>query len=221
MRLRNRPWAAGELDACPYYIKDFAQNHGKWHEAFANGNSIWLELGCGKGLYIAATAPKRPDINFIAADIKGLMLAYARRYIEAAFAAVGKSVDNVKLLSVDASRIQNAFSPEDKVQRIIINFCNPWPKPHHYKRRLIHTKQLLLYREFLADDGEIYFKTDSDMLYEAAPAYFEEAGYEILEDLADYYSRYELDEAALTEHERKFLGEGLPIHFMRAKKKAQ
>ncbi|MBQ9959892.1 MAG: tRNA (guanosine(46)-N7)-methyltransferase TrmB [Oscillospiraceae bacterium] len=219
MRLRNRPWAAGELAACPYYIQDFTQNRGRWHDVFQRKNPIWLELGCGKGLYIAATAPKNPDINFIAADIKGLMLAYARRYIEAAFAAVGKSVDNVMLLSVDASRIQNAFAPEDKVQRILINFCNPWPKPHHYKRRLIHTRQLQLYREFLADDGEIYFKTDSDMLYAAAPAYFEEAGYEVIEDLCDYYSVYPMDDSALTEHERMFLNQGLPIHFMRAKKK--
>ncbi len=217
MRLRNKPWAAGVLAGCPYYISDPELNRGRWKEAFGTEHPIWLEVGCGKGLYIAGTAPSHPETDFIGADIKGLMLAYGIRYVDDAFGGA-ENVKNVKFLSVDALRISRAFAPEDGIEKIIINFCNPWPKSKDNKKRLIHPRQLAQYREFLKDGGEILFKTDDDGLFADAPDYFSSSGFRITELLEDYYSSYVPDEAALTEHERKFMEQGLPIHFIRAVK---
>ena len=215
MRLRNRPWAAGTLAGCPYYIADPAAGKGRWREIFGNGNPVTLEVGCGKGLYIAGDAPLHPEINYVGADIKGLMIAYGIRNVDEAFGGSG-NVRNVRFLSVDATRISSSFDRTDGVERIVINFCNPWPKPRDNKKRLIHPRQLNQYKEFLAPGGELRFKTDDDGLFADAPAYFAEAGFTVLETLEDYYSCHDPALEALTEHERKFMEQGLPIHFIRA-----
>lgn len=220
MRLRNKPWAADVLNGCPYYTREPSANRGRWKDVFGNCNPIWLEIGCGKGFWLAGTAPLNPDINFIGADIKGLVLAYSIRLLDDTFMG-SMNVLNVHLLSLDAERIREAFAPEDNIERIIINFCNPWTKPQHKKRRLVHTRQLVQYRQFLADDGEIIFKTDSDELFADSPAYFAEAGFEILEITDDYYATHDKIISLMTEHERKFTEMGLPIHYIRAKKKAE
>ena len=110
-------------------------------------------------------------------------------------------------------------APDDRVERIYINFCNPWPKPRHQKRRLTHTRQLLQYRTFLIDGGEIWFRTDDDGLFEDSHTYFAQAGFEILEESWDLPpgTRPECPE---TEHERMFRDEGIPIKFLIARKGA-
>ena len=216
MRLRNRPWARPELDSCDYYVQDSFAYAGHWHEVFGNDDPIWLELGCGKGLFLAGYAPFHKDINFIGADIKSLMLAYARRNIQEAYDSAGETVTNCRLLSLDVERIRFAFLPEDSIERIIINFPNPWPKEPHKKRRLTHTRQLLQYKDILSDSGEIHFKTDSDMLFEESIPYFTEAGLTILEQEYDYYSVHPMDPQILTEHESKFIEAGMPIHYIKA-----
>jgi len=220
LRLRNRPWAAPELSECGYYAGDPEEFRGRWSERFGNKNPIWLEIGCGKGLYIAGKAPLNPQINYIGADIKSLMLAYARRNIEEAFAKTGQPVSNVVLLSVDAERIYNAFSEDDKIDRIILNFSNPWPKPHHHKRRLTHPKQLEHYKAFLKDGGIIEFKTDNDELFEASKGYFEECRMQMNEVCDDYYATHDMDPSVLTEHEQKFLAMQMPIHYIKASYRA-
>ncbi|MDO5138883.1 MAG: methyltransferase domain-containing protein, partial [Oscillospiraceae bacterium] len=115
MRLRNRPWAKPELESCDYFIQDSFSHAGHWRELFVNINPIWLELGCGKGMYLAGFAPYHPEINFIGADIKSLMLAYARRNIQEAYDKENKPVNNCLLLSLDVERVRFAFSPEDSI----------------------------------------------------------------------------------------------------------
>lgn len=218
MRLRNRPWAKPELESCEFYIQDSFEHAGHWKEIFGNNNPIWLELGCGKGLFLSGYAPYHQELNFIGADIKSLMLAYARRNIQESYDSASIPVSNCKLLSLDVERIRYAFSPEDSIDRIIINFPNPWPKEPHKKRRLTHTKQLLQYKNIMSDSAEIHFKTDSDMLYEESIPYFAEAGLVILEQEDDYYSTHQMDPLVLTEHEKKFIDSGMPIHYIKAKK---
>ena len=217
MRLRNRPWAAPELAECSYYVRDFSRFRGIWKNAFGNSNPIWLEIGCGKGLYLAGMAPEHPEINFIGADIKSLMLAYARRNLEAAFMLAGRPVDNVILLSVDAERILSSFSEEDTIDRIILNFSNPWPKSSYNKKRLTHPRQLEKYKVFLRPQGEIDFKTDNDDLYNDSLEYFSSTGFELEETCFDYYSSHPIDRSILTEHEQKFMEMGMPIHYIRAR----
>ena len=218
MRLRNRPWAKPELANCPYFIQDAFAMNGKWRSFFSEEHPIHLEIGCGKGLYLSHEAPLHPQINYIGADIKDLMLAYARRNLEAAFEASGSPVANCALVSLDAERIGQMFSKEDGVQRIIINFPNPWPKDAHKKRRLTHPRQLIQYRQFLADDGEILFKTDNRDIFEDSVDYFHECDYSIVELDQDYYEHREIPWDSLTEHEEKFLKQGDPIYYLKAKK---
>ena len=108
------------------------------------------------------------------------MLILAKRKIEAAYQAAGRPIDNVKIMSTDIERIKGVITAEDTVSRIYINFCNPWSKNgSSHKHRLTYPRQLINYREFLKDGGEIYFKTDDDDLFRDSLEYFPASGYDI------------------------------------------
>ena len=216
MRMRRKPWARPELAASPFcydeYSNDPTQYRGAWRQQFSRPEApLWLELGCGKGGYVAQAALRWPQANFIAVDIKSEVLVLAKRSVEAAFAAAGKpEVDNVKIVAQEIGLIERLLSAEDKVERIFINFCNPWPKECHNKRRLTHPRQLILYREFLAEGAEIWFKTDDDELFEASLQYFPDAGFEILQVARDLHEN-EPEDNLRTEHEEMFSSQGIPI----------
>lgn len=215
MRMRKKPWARPELDACNYFIKEPKSMKGKWKTYFTNQAPIYLELGCGKGSFIAQIASNNRNINFIAVDIKDDMLGYARRKLEMAYN--GEKVENVALMPYDIERIWDVFSEEDTIDRIYINFCNPWPKPKHRKKRLTHTRQLEKYMLFLKDDGEIHFKTDDDDLYKDSLTYFIEAGFEIIENITDL-EKFPDKQSYITEHETMFMEQGIKIKKIVAKK---
>ena len=181
MRMRFKPYARPELLASPLHAHDPMANRGHWHEVFARpGQPLHLELGCGKGGFLSQLASRHPENNYLGIDITDKVLILAKRKLEAAYAEAGIPADNVQIMSLDIERILNAFAPEDTVDRIYINFCNPWDKKAgHRKHRLTHTRQLALYRKFLAPGAEIWFKTDDDGLFEDSLAYFEEAGFQI------------------------------------------
>ena len=107
--------------------------------------------------------------------------------------------------------IDNVFGDGDKIDRIYINFCNPWPKAKHNKRRLTHTRQLEKYKTFLKENGEIYFKTDDDELFEASLEYFKEAGFKIDKITYDLHKEAIFEENIETEHEKMFSAEGIKI----------
>ena len=216
MRMRRKPWARPELAASPFcydeYSNDPTRYRGSWRQQFSRPEApLWLELGCGKGGFVAQAALHWPQANFVAVDIKSEVLVLAKRSVEAAFAAAGKpEVDNVKIVAQEIGLIERLLSPEDKVERIFINFCNPWPKECHNKRRLTHPRQLVLYREFLTDGAEIWFKTDDDELFEASLQYFPDAGFEILQVTRDLHANEPADNLR-TEHEGMFSSQGIPI----------
>ncbi len=214
MRIRRKKWARPELDTCDYYIDNAEDMKGRWHTAFAdNSRPLYLELGCGKGVFAAQHALKYPDINIIAADIKADMLAVGRRTIESMFSAAEKQHDNVMLLRINIADISKFFTPDDSVDRIYINFCNPWNRGKHNKRRLTHTRQLVQYREIMKPGAEIRFKTDDDQLFEDSLAYFEESGFKITYLTRDLHSG-KLPDNLITEHERMFSEEGKKIKFL-------
>lgn len=213
--MRKKPWARPELEACQFFIQQPASQKGKWRQYFVKQAPIFLELGCGKGGFLAQIASKNRDINFIAVDIKDEMLGYARRKLETAFN--GEKIENVALMPYDIERIWDVFSEEDTIDRIYINFCNPWPKPRHRKKRLTHTRQLEKYRLFLKDGGEIHFKTDDDGLYKDSLNYFKEAGFEIIKKIEDL-EKEKSEENYLTEHELMFMEQGIKIKKIVAKK---
>lgn len=218
MRMRRKAWVRPELEACKFYVSNPSQNKGKWNKCFKKKSPIHMELGCGKGKFIAELASQNPDINYIVIDIKSEMLGLAKRNVEKEYLKRNKEINNILLMSQEIEIIDQMMDKNDKVDRIYINFCNPWPKPRHNKKRLTHTKQLEKYKIFLRPGGEIFFKTDDDKLFESSLKYFEEAGFEIIKKTYDLHSE-KLEENILTEHEEMFSKQGIKIKGIIAKLK--
>ena len=172
MRIRRKKWAKEELEKAKFYIDNPEIYQNQWLEKFPKNQPLHLELGCGKGTFIANLASRHPEINYIAVDMIEAMLGLSKRNIEEAYE--GKNPENLFLIRANVERIFEVFGEKDSVDRIYINFCNPWPRGKHNKRRLTHTRQLENYKKFLKKDGEIYFKTDNDELFEATLEYLEE-----------------------------------------------
>ena len=129
MRMRFKPYARPELLACDFHVHEPLTHAGHWHELYARPEQpLHLELGCGKGGFLSQLAPLHPDINYLGIDITDKVLILAKRKVEAAYAAAQLPPDNVKIASLDIERLSGVFSPADTVQRIYINFCNPWSK---------------------------------------------------------------------------------------------
>ena len=218
MRMRKKKWAQPELDACPYFITDCDRYRGQWQTLFPKAQPLHVELGCGKGVSTAIMAHAERDTNFVAVDISSDVLGSARRNIASAYGE--ESVDNIRLTGKNILFISQTFSEEDRVERIIISFCNPWgERLKHRKRRLTHPRQLMQYREFLVDGGEIWFKTDDDDLFYDSIEYFRACGFSprfITFDL--HASGFEPN--YISEHEALFSRQGVPIKMLIAVKGA-
>ena len=220
MRIRYKKWARPELEASTFYIDEPEKIKGKWREGFKNKeNPLYLELGCGKGYFIANLASRHQEINYIAIDLVDAMLGLAKRNIEQIYKENNIETDNIRITRFDIERIPLILDKEDKIERIYINFCNPWPRGKHHKKRLTHTRQLEKYKTFLTDDGEIYFKTDDDDLFAASLTYFEESGFEIIKKTYDLHNEEEFWENIETEHENMFSEQGIKIKALIAKRK--
>ena len=216
MRIRKKKWEAPELAECPFYTKEPDQYKGKWMSWFKKEQPIHLEVGCGKGTFAGTMAKNHPDINYIAVDIKEDMLGVARRNVVKIFGE--QEVNNLVLVQKNCEQIGDTFSSEDNIERMYINFCNPWPREKHKKRRLTFPRKLVQYREFLPDNGEIHFKTDDDELFEESIEYFKECNFEITEITYDLHNS-DIDGGPMTEHEKMFSDEGIKIKYLTAVKK--
>jgi len=215
MRIRRKKEAKPELEACDFYIKKPEEQKGKWKNLFHNENPIYLELGCGKGLFASSFGADNPNINLLAIDIKSEILLHAKRNIEKTYEEKNRQVENVLIMAQNIEQILDAFNENDKIERIYINFCNPWPKPRHKKRRLTHINQLEKYKTFLIDRGEIHFKTDDDELFRESISYFKHCGFNIKEEIYDLPLE---DGNILTEHEKMFREKGIKIKKLIAEK---
>lgn len=212
MRIRRRPWAKQELEEAKFYIDDPTIYKSKWKEQFKDQNKpLHIELGCGKGSFIASLATTHPEINYIAVDFIEAMLGLSKRNIEQQYKQKNMEIDNLLLIRLNAERILEAFSEEDTVDRIYINFCNPWPRGKHKKRRLTHTRQLEHYKEFLnKENGQIFFKTDDDELFDESLDYFKQCGFKIVKQTRDLHNDL-IFEDIRTEHEQMFSQQGIKI----------
>lgn len=218
MRIRFKPWARPELEASKFYIDNPEDYKGKWRTLFKNDNPLYLELGCGKGNFIANMASENLNINYIAIDLIDAMLGLAKRNIEKIYTDKNLEISNVYLTRFDIERVPLILDKADNIERIYINFCNPWPKGKHRKKRLTHTRQLEKYKEFLSDNGEIYFKTDDDGLFNDSINYFKETGFVIEKMTYDLHSEDNFWNNVETEHEKMFSAEGIKIKALIAKK---
>lgn len=205
MRIRKKPYAKTELEECDFYVKEPHKNKGNWNKAFKKEQPMYLELGCGKGLFTSKFAKENPNINLIAIDLISEMLLSTKRNVEQEFSS------NILIASYNIEQILDIFNENDKIDRIYINFCNPWPKAGHKKRRLTHTRQLEKYKVFLSGNGEIHLKTDDDNLFNESIKYFEEAGFKIIYKTYDLHSEQEIQDNYKTEHEIMFIEKGIKI----------
>jgi len=212
MRIRFKPWARPELEASKFYIDNPEEYKGKWKEAFKEpSNELHLELGCGKGSFISQLAVKNHNINYLAIDLVDAMLGLAKRNIEQKYNENEKEIDNIIITRYDIERILNILNLEDNVKRIYINFCNPWPRGKHHKKRLTHIRQLDKYKQFLQKNGEIFFKTDDDSLFADSLLYFKQTGFTIEKFTYDLEKEENFWDNIVTEHEQMFMNEGIKI----------
>ena len=209
MRMRRKPYARPELAACAFNVGDPAQFKGCWREQFARPDApLHIELGIGKGGFLAQTAHENRNINYLGIDIKSEVLVVAKRKIEAAYG--DEPIDNVKIMSWDIERLFNAFAPEDAIERIYINFCNPWYKTGDKKHRLTFPRQLRTYASLMTSEAQLRFKTDDDGLYRDSCKYFEEEGWRVIFSSEDFAVK-PMPDNIITEHEAMFMREGKSI----------
>ena len=219
MRIRYKKWARPELEASKFYIDEPEKLKGKWKDQFENSKQpLHLELGCGKGQFMARLALENQNINYIAIDLVDAMLGLAKRNIEQIYKENNIETDNIRITRFDIERVMLILEEKDQIDRIYINFCNPWPRGKHHKKRLTHTRQLEKYKEFLVDGGEIFFKTDDDGLFNDSLIYFKETGFELLKTTYDLESEENFWDNIETEHEKMFKEQGIKIKALIARK---
>lgn len=205
MRLRNKPWAKDKLAEYPQYvIASPEQYKGNWDKVFQNAQPLHIEIGTGKGRFITEMAKAHPDINYIGIELfDSVIITALDRCIEA-------NIPNVKLLNVNATDLMDYFAEGD-VDRIYLNFSDPWPKKRHEKRRLTYKDFLKTYESILVDEGEIHFKTDNQGLFESSLKSFSEYGCLLTYVSLDLH-RSDFEGNIMTEYEEKFSQKGNRIY---------
>ena len=201
MRLRKKPHTDEKLQA----FADFV-TRGEVQPIIKDpARELYVELGTGKGDFITQIAERNPQINFIGLEVEATVILSAARKIRE------KNLSNVRLIVFDINNIAEIFS-EHEVDRLYINFCDPWPKKRHAKRRLTHARFLEMYRKILKPRGEICFKTDNRALFDFSLEQFALAGCEVRDVTNDLHAD-EPPENIRTEYENRFSAEGVPINF--------
>ena len=203
MRMRKKPNLLPRMERASAVLTTRPEElRGKWLEAFPGHAHLRLELGCGKGGFTCAAAAAMPDTLLVAVEkVPDAMVVAMERAVEA-------GVTNVRFLDEDAQRLPELFAPGE-VERIYINFCDPWPKKKQFKRRLTAPGFLGLYRQVLAPGGEIRFKTDNLPLFDWSCETLAAAGFQLSEVTRDLHANGPV--GIMTDYEKKFYGEGKPI----------
>ena len=202
--MRKKPNLIPRMERCgDVLIRDPEERRGRWRELMPEARELRLELGCGKGRFTAGTAAAEPDVLFLAIErVPDAMVIAMER-------AVAGGLKNVFFLEDDAARLPQLFAPGE-VDRIYINFCDPWPGQRHAKRRLTGEGFLHIYRQVLKDGGQIHFKTDNRDLYEWSLFQFPKAGYALSEVTRDLHA--DGVRGVMTDYEEKFHSLGTPIN---------
>ena len=207
MRLRNIKGATEAIESSPYCIQAPAEMKNHWREFFGNDNPIHIEVGMGKGRFLMNLAALHPDINYIGIE----------RYTSVLFRAIQKMEEdepplpNVHFICMDADELPEVFD-EKSIDKIYLNFSDPWPKDRHAKRRLTSRQFLARYDQILKPDGVLEFKTDNRPLFDFAIEELEPAGWKAQVITYDLHNDAALMEGnVMTEYEEKFSSVGNPI----------
>jgi tRNA (guanine-N7-)-methyltransferase len=214
MRLRGRKGIREELEAQKDLVilnpKDYK---GHWAEFFGNDRPIHVELGMGKGRFISQMSLQHPDINFIGADKYDELLRRASEKARLARteAGLGNELSNLALALFNIEYIEDIFAPGE-LERIYLNFSDPWPKKRHARRRLTHPRFVEKYCAILNDRGEIHFKTDSELLFEFSLNSFADMGLRLRNISLNLHAEGIRPDHVMTEYEAKFVEQGMNIY---------
>ena len=205
MRMRKKKNCAERMERCSgIWIKNPADYKGRWRELFKNDNPIHIEIGCGKGSFVAGMAKMYPDINFIAIEKVEDVIVMA---MEKAAAA---ELENVIFADIDAQVLADIFE-KGEISRIYLNFSDPWKKNKQAKRRLTHKNFLDKYKQVLNEGDYIWFKTDNRKLFEFSLNSFCMENFK-LENITFDLHNSGFEGNVVTEYERRFADEGAPIY---------
>ena len=207
MRLRKKPQTLEKLENFSDFVtveKIDSSRAGNWQKIFGNENPLHVELGTGKGDFICAMAEKNPQINFVGIEMEAEVVLKAARKIDE------KNLSNVKIIVFNVNQIEEIFA-ENEIDRLYINFCDPWPKKRHAKRRLTYITFLQKYKKILKSAGEIHFKTDNRALFDFSLEQFELANLKVSDISYDLHAN-EPPENVRTEYENRFSAAGVPIN---------
>lgn len=206
MRLRHKPWAEEFIaNHSEIVVPNPEQYKGNWQQIFGNDHPLHIEVGTGKGQFVTGMALQNPHINYIGIELFDSVIVKA---IEKVIAA--GSPPNLRLLKVNGAKLNEFFDKND-VDRVYLNFSDPWPKTRHAKRRLTHSSFLRLYETILVDNGEIHFKTDNRGLFEYSLVSMSEYGMLLKYVSLDLHANMPEDNI-MTEYEQKFSAKGQPIY---------
>ncbi|WZX99533.1 tRNA (guanosine(46)-N7)-methyltransferase TrmB [Bacillus sp. FSL W7-1360] len=210
MRLRHKPWARETLAAHPdIVVAEPERYRGKWHMAFDQAQPLYVEVGTGKGKFLTEMAQKYPDIHFIGIEKYESVLLTALERVKKA------GISNVRLLAQDVAKLDHFFA-EDELDRLFINFTDPWPKNRHERRRLTYQSFLMQYQYVLNPDGEVHFKTDNRGLFEYSLQSMSTYGMAFHDVSLDLH-KSGLEGNVMTEYEERFVQKGLPIYRLEAR----
>lgn len=204
MRMRKKPNLEPRMEACAQWrIADPETHRGSWRQLYPECKALWVEIGCGKGKFTVETAQANPDVLLIAIE----------RCREAMVMAMEKARDmnltNVYFIDMDVANMGDCFDVGE-IDRMFINFPDPWPRSKNAKRRLTHRNFLGIYRKVIADGGEIHYKTDNAKLFEFSLEEFEAVGLETKNVTRDLHANGPV--GIMTGYEEKFYALGTPIN---------
>ena len=205
MRLRNITGAREAIAVHPYVIQNPKDYKGEWHIFWGNTHPVHIEVGMGKGKFLMTLAAKNPHINYLGIEMYSSVLLRAVQKLET------EPLDNLRLILMDAREITEVFT-EEEVDRIYLNFSDPWPKDRHAKRRLPSRQFLARFQSILKKEGLLEFKTDNRDLFDFAVEETKEAGWEIKALTYDLHREEEMMRGnIMTEYEERFSSQGNPI----------
>ncbi len=207
MRVRRKKHGAERLSACENY--KLSTPVESFEEVFGNENEVNIEIGCGKGNFITENAKRRPDTNFIAVEkISDVLVVCAEKIAES-------QLSNVRFLCADAKELGEIL-PEHSVDRIYLNFSDPWPKKGYMKRRLTYSAFLEIYKKILKPHGSLFLKTDNLQLFEFSLEQLQECGFKLENISYDLHNSEFAADNIMTEYEKNFSEKGMKINRVEA-----
>lgn len=209
MRLRHKPGAADQIKQYAHYvIPNPTEQKGKWKQVFEKEQPLHIEVGTGRGRFMVEMAKANPHINYIGIE------KYTSVISDALDKLIEAEVPNLKLLNVDAQKLTDFFE-DGEVDRVYLNFSDPWPKVRHEKRRLTYKTFLKMYQQILHAEGEIHFKTDNQGLFEFSIMSMANFGMTIHFLSLDLHNS-DFEGNIMTEYEEKFSSKGNRIYRVEA-----